>query len=338
MLSLTHETGLSAESITRLEAIRDRGEDIRAAARAPRTLAAYHNDWQQLQAWASTLGLLLPDPDHLTEPVPVSLLEAYLLDRSNPETPATVTPSTLTRHLAAVKWWHRSAGLVSPTDHPALADVIAGIRRTETTTTRRVRPVYLEDLTAMVESQPEGTKGLRDSAMLLLGWWGAFRRSEVAGLNLTDLTDDPQGLLVNLRQTKTDQTGAGRQVPLHYHPEPVCPVRGVRAWAAGLTDDGPLFRNVDRWGNTGSDRLSGQAIAMVVKASAARIGLDPAAFSGHSLRAGFVSECDRRGITTSAVRLVTGHQSDAMLSVYTRPTSLFDSSAGAYFDSQEVTA
>jgi len=78
--------------------------------------------------------------------------------------------------------------------------------------------------------------------------------------------------------------------------------------------------------------LTGRAVSRVVKQYAAAIGFDPAAYSGHSLRAGFVSECDRRGIGTSAVRLVTGHQSDAMLSVYTRPRSLFESSAGAFFD------
>ena len=118
-------------------------------------------------------------------------------------------------------------------------------------------------------------------------------------------------------------------MPLHYHDETYCPVRAVRAW---LPESGPLFRRVDRHGNINADRISGQTVAAVVKEGAERIGLDPAVYSGHSLRAGFVSECDRRGISTSAVRIVTGHQSDAMLSVYTRPRALFESSAGAYFN------
>ncbi len=98
-----------------------------------------------------------------------------------------------------------------------------------------------------------------------------------------------------------------------------------------LVDDGPVFRQLDRWGNIGGS-ITGQTVARVVKEYAETIGFDPSAYSGHSLRAGFVSECDRRGITSSAVRLVTGHQSDAMLNVYTRPRSLFEFSAGAFFD------
>ena len=139
---------------------------------------------------------------------------------------------------------------------------------------------------------------------------------------------------MNLKRSKTDQDATGRLVPLHYHDETVCPVRAVRQWVQAV-DSGALFRRVDRWGTILDSRISGQTVAMVVKESAARIGLDPDTFSGHSLRAGFVSECDRRGITTAAVRLVTGHQSDVMLSVYTRPRSLFDSSAGAFFDPVE---
>ena len=103
-------------------------------------------------------------------------------------------------------------------------------------------------------------------------------------------------MVVKLRRSKTDQEGKGRLVPAAYvHGEPaVCPVRAVRAWigAAGISE-GPLLRPVDRWGHPGSRRLSGEAIAVVVKERAATVGIDPARVSGHSLRAGFVSKCDR---------------------------------------------
>ncbi len=325
---------LSASTMERLEGISDRSETIRANSRSPRTIEAYLSDWCQLQRWGEGLGIAIPDSGSLIEPLPVGIVEGYLLDRSDPETPDTVTPATLGRHLAAIKYWHRKAFLVSPTDHPTLADIIAGIRRTEAVAPRRVKPVYLDDLAAMVSALPEGVKGVRDRAILLAGWWGAFRRSEMAALDVGDLTDDPQGVLVNLKRSKVDQTAEGRLVPLHYHDETVCPVRAVRTWLQAV-NAGALFRRVDRWGNVLNSRISGQTVAIVVKESVARIGLDPETFSGHSLRAGFVSECDRRGITTAAVRLVTGHQSDVMLSVYTRPRSLFDSSAGAFFNPAE---
>lgn len=100
----------------------------------------------------------------------------------------------------------------------------------------------------------------------------------------------------------------------------------------GEADGRPILRRVDRWGNIRGVGLTGQAISMIVREAVARVGLDPAGYSGHSLRAGFVSECDRRGISTTATRMVTGHASDAMLSVYARPRSLFDQSAGALFN------
>ena len=235
--------------------------------------------------------------------------------------------------LTAVRWWHHQAGLVSPTDHPILADTIAGIRRTEGTATRRAAPVYLDDLAAMCQTMSDDPKGIRDRALMCVGWWGAFRRSELVAIDTADITDDPKGIVVTLPRSKTDQEGKGRLVPLHYHDGPTGPVVTLRQWSK-LVDDGPVFRQLDRWGNIGGP-ITGRTVARVVKEYAEAVGLDPAAYSGHSLRAGFVSECDRRGITSSAVRLVTGHQSDAMLSVYTRPRSLFESSAGAFFTDDE---
>lgn len=154
------------------------------------------------------------------------------------------------------------------------------------------------------------------------------------------MEDHPEGLLVELTHSKTDQAGAGRTVPIHYRTDvTLCPVRAVRAWtvAAGIVD-GFLFRRVDRWGNVAETPISGETVATVVKECAERIGFNPADYSAHSLRAGFVSECDRRGIPTGAVRAVTGHKSEAMLSVYSRPAKTFADSAGAYFDNGDARA
>jgi hypothetical protein len=156
----------------------------------------------------------------------------------------------------------------------------------------------------------------------------------LVAITTADCADDPQGVVVTLPRSKTDQEGKGRQVPLHYHQGDTCPVVSLRRWSVAAASDkkGPVFRSVDRWGNVNGAGLDGRAVARIVKAYAVAVGLDPAAYSGHSLRAGFVSECDRRGIASSAVRVVTGHQTESMLSVYSRPRSLFESSAGAFFD------
>ena len=111
------------------------------------------------------------------------------------------------------------------------------------------------------------------------------------------------------------------------------PVRALRTWLtmAGI-DSGPIFRHVDRWGNLRSGSLSGSAASEVVKEAAEACGLDRGGYSAHSLRTGFVSECDRRHVPSAAVRTVTGHQTDAMLNSYSRPGQLFADFAGAYFE------
>jgi integrase len=244
-----------------------------------------------------------------------------------------LTSATLSRRLSAIRYRHHREGHPSPTDHPQIKELMSGIRRVRQDSRCQARPFYLEDLAAAVADLGESAKDTRDRALMLVGWWGAFRRSELVGIGKSDIEAHPAGVIVNLRRSKTDQEGRGRQVPLHYHEIGVCPVRALRAWSALLPDGGPaVFRRVDRWGNVPSGRLAAGAVSQVVKMAAERIGLDPGGYSAHSLRAGFVSECDRRGILSSAVRLVTGHATDAMLSTYTRPRSLFKSSAGAFFD------
>jgi integrase len=296
------------------------------ASRASSTLAGYRSDLQTFGRWA--------DAHHLDAGLPVApgIVASFLAEQAQ-----LVCSGTLARRCSSIRWAHEQAGHASPTAHPLVKRTMAGIRRTRQDGKRQARPVYLDDLAAMVEGLGDSPKDLRDRAALSVGWWGAFRRSELVGLRWSDVADHPQGMTARLGHSKTDQTGKGRLVPLHYHAVPVCPVRALRAWRtiATMPDGGAdgelILRRVDRWGHVHSDGLAGQAVSLIVKEAAARVGLDPAGYSGHSLRAGFVSECDRRGIATSAVRLVTGHASDVMLATYTRPRSLFDASAGAMF-------
>jgi integrase len=149
----------------------------------------------------------------------------------------------------------------------------------------------------MVRSVRPGLIGLRDRAMLLLGFAGAFRRSELVSLDISDLTLGAAGLEVTLRRSKTDQEGAGRKVGIPYGSVPeTCPVGAVRDWldAAGITR-GPVFREVPCRGPIGTERLSGLVVARVVKRAACATGLDATRFSGHSLRAGLATAWLRCG-------------------------------------------
>jgi len=298
----------------------DAGELV-AAARSESTIAGYADDWAKFGDWHRERGLgdPLPPVDHRA--VLLWLTDIHL----------EVKASTIARRLSGIRYAHHLAGVPSPTDHPQVRQALAGVRRIRQDRPRQARPLYLDDLTAAVETLGGSARERRDRALLLVGWWGAFRRSELVGIDAAHITDHPQGVAVELPKSKTDQEGAGRMVPLHYRQrEDLCPVRALREWANGTP--GPVFRRVDRWGNVRATRLGAAAVNVVVKEAAERVGLDPAHYSAHSLRAGFVSECDRRGIGSSAVRVVTGHQSDAMLATYTRPRSLFESSAGAMFE------
>jgi integrase len=176
-----------------------------------------------------------------------------------------------------------------------------------------------------------GLAGARDKALLLVGFAGAFRRSELVALEVTDLHFvPPQGVVIELRQSKTDQEGKGRCVAIPRAKGPVCPVKALERWLklSGIVT-GKLFRAVDRHGNVAARGLSPHTVSRMVKARVAEIGLDPAQYAGHSLRAGLVTSAAQAGVSTWKIRQQTGHKSDAMVSRYVRDERLFVDNAAA---------
>ena len=160
--------------------------------------------------------------------------------------------------------------------------------------------------------------------MLLIGFAGGLRRSELVGLNLTDLEFVREGLIITLRRSKTDQEGRGRRIGIPHARGRWCPVSEVQVWIeAAKIEEGSLFRSLRKGGTISDDRLSGEAVSVLIKRHVMLIGLDPAKFSGHSLRAGFVTSAARAGIATHLIRAQTGHASDATMSRYIREASLF---------------
>ncbi len=168
----------------------------------------------------------------------------------------------------------------------------------------------------------------RDRALLLLGFAGAFRRSELVGLNIGDVEFTDEGIVVHLRRSKTDQEGQGRKIGIPQLPHSdACPVRALRAWldAAGI-DSGPLFRPVAVGGRIQADRLSDRAVALVVKRSLPA-GREAGRFAGHSLRAGFVTSAACGGASVKAIMRQTGHRSLETVMRYMRDASLFRGNA-----------
>jgi site-specific recombinase XerD len=180
----------------------------------------------------------------------------------------------------------------------------------------------------MVATAPESLTGLRDRALLLLGFAGAFRRSELVALDVADIAENETGLLVRIRSSKTDQEGEGVTIAIA-RGDIACPVKALRVWldAAGI-ETGPIFRPIDKAGTVRPSRLTCRSVANFVKAYAARAGLDASAYSGHSLRSGFLTSAAGKGASIFKMMDVSRHKSVDTPRGYVRDAELFKDHAG----------
>jgi integrase len=224
---------------------------------------------------------------------------------------------------------HRLADLEPPTNSEHVRATLRGIRRAIGAAPARKAPVLADTVRAMALAAPDGLKGLRDRALLLLGFAGAFRRSELVALDVADLEETDEGLRVTIRRSKTDQEGHGQVIAI-IRGGSTCPVKAVKAWlqASGILE-GPLFRPVAKGGRLGITRLTDQSVCDLVKAYAERLGLNPGDFGAHSLRAGFLTSAARRGASVFKMRDVSRHKSMDVLQAYVRDADLFRDHAGA---------
>lgn len=326
-----------------LGVVRDRFDDEQSqalaryltASQSPNTVRAYRGDWLAWTAWCADEGrLALP-----ADPLDIAVYLAAAADTRRPDGRHAFAPTTLERKAAAIAAVHAANGLPSPTRSDVVRLTLRGIRRARRARPRRKRPILLHTLDELLAQLPAaGHPGeparRRDALLLLIGFAGALRRSELAALRVGDLhlgqdhtTGEPM-LLVHLPTTKTDPTGIHEhRVALPRGTSPhTCPVcayadwthlltahirnpHGLRTWIdqlpppnprihrchgytpdPDLSPDQPLFPAITRHGGLGATPISGRAVAELVKRYAARAGLDPDLFSGHSLRAGFATQ------------------------------------------------
>lgn len=301
-----------------------RADDYAAAARSPNTLRAYRFDLQDFFRYCRRRG-------DSALPASAATVAAYLAALADEGRKV----STLERRLAAISQAHLHAGYTSPSRDAHVRTVLKGIRRTHGTAPTVKAPIMVEDLRAMIAALPSHRRGVRDRALLLLGFAGAFRRSELVGITRTDIAFNRDGVIVTLRRSKTDQEGQGRRVAIPYGSFPqTCPVRALQDWlaTAGLNadtaDTGPVFRAVSPSGLI-RQPMTAQAVALIVKQAAKRAGLDPRRFAGHSLRAGLCTAAARAGASERAIMNQTGHRSSATLRRYIRDGNLFTDNAAA---------
>lgn len=278
------------------------------------TKRGYQNDIAQFGSWGGTI------------PASPETIAAYLAHLSN-----THKAATIVRRVTALSKAHEAIGASNPTKSEIVRATIRGIKRTIGTATREAKPVLREDLFQMLECMGDSIKDRRDKALLLLGFAGAFRRSELIGLDIADIEHVRQGMVVTLRRSKTDQIGAGYKLGVPFGRSRWCPVRHLADWLDhAKIEAGPIFRGINRHGHVADLRLSGEAVSIIVKEWAAAAGFNPDAYSGHSLRAGLATSAVIAGVSTLSIRRTTRHASDAMLARYVRVGDMFtDNAAGA---------
>ena len=304
-----------------LEYLTSQAREYIHAAKSDATLRAYRADWRHFEDWCRQKGLsaLPASPDTVT---------FYL-----GETAATHRPSTLARRLTSINKVHRAAGHPAPAvaEHLSVGETLKGIRRVHGTEQIGKHPLFTDDLRAMVESLPRGLIGIRDRALLLVGFAGAFRRSELAAIGVEDVQETKEGILVRIPRSKTDPEAKGREAALPYGSTPeTCPVRACRDWmAAARLKSGPLFRRIDRHGHINERALHKDSIGAIVKRAAHAAGLDPKIYAGHSLRAGFCTQAYMNGAREFDIMRQTGHRSPDTLRKYIRGRGLFRDNAAA---------
>lgn len=236
--------------------------------------------------------------------------------------------ATLQRRLISIHREHTDRGLKSPVMDRLVKRTMQGIRRTFGVKQRRVTALMKDDLLEMMVhlDRQMPMRAARDKALILVGFAGAFRRSELVRLQYEDMTHyDCEGIELSIRRSKTDQEGAGRTVFIPYARGGRCPVEVLKNWLtlAGI-NSGPIFRPINRYDKVmGHKALTPQSVALVVKAAVRLKASEEATKSvaGHSLRAGYCTEAATVGLQPYQIREQTGHRSDATLARYIRPVA-----------------
>ena len=279
-----------------------------AAAQSSATTRSYDTDVRHFQQNGGTV------------PATAAMVAEYIANFAG-----VLAVATLQHRLIAIHRAHIDADLPSPIMDNLVKRTMQGIRRTLGIKQRRVTALVKDDLVELMVhiDQQMPMQAARNKALLLVGFAGAFRRSELVALQCEDMTRHDSGLELIIRWSKTDQAGAGRTVFIPYARGNRCPVKALLIWLElARIDTGPLFRPINRYDQiVGNKGLTAQSVALIVKASVRMMSGDEAAkmVAGHSLRAGFATQAAMVGLQPYQIREQTGHRSDVTLARYIRP-------------------
>lgn len=306
-------TAASADNLA-IDHLIERARAYAEAAVPPNTLRAYAASWRSFTDFCAGRGIAaLP-----AAPQTVAL---YVTQRSEQ-----CAISTIRLNLAAIASKHAENGLESPCTHEVVRRILRGMARTKGTATRRKDAITIDPLRAMLlEIRGDGLKATRDRALLLLGFAAALRRSELAAIDVSHVAFCKEGLRLTIPRSKTDQAGESVEIAVPHVPNrSLCAVRALKAWleASGIVV-GPIFRSFSLQREMLDHAVDGRAVANLIQSLARKAHL-AGDFSGHSLRAGFVTAAAQAKCSLDAIARTTRHKSLSVLMSYVRPAQAFD--------------
>ena len=277
--------------------------------KSPNTLRAYQADFNDFSAFCTKNGLSsMP-----TEPKILSIYLTHLASTSK--------FSTLKRRIASISVIHRLKGHYLDTKHPIIMENLHGIRRVKGTNQKAKKPILINDLKAIINSideinQPEKKK-IRDKAIILIGFSGGFRRSELVNIYYEDIEFVNEGVKLFVKRSKTDQSGEGLIKAIPYFDNKLfCPVTKLKDWIDfSKIKSGKIFD------------ISDKSVALIIKKYASLSGLDANRYGGHSLRSGFATSTAESGAEERNIMAMTGHKTTQMVRRYIQEANLFKNNA-----------
>ena len=291
------------------------------SAKSANTLRAYKSDFKDFDIFCIKHGFKsLP-----TEPKVVSLYLTYLSNNSK--------ISTMRRRLVSIGMVHKLKELYFDTKHPIIIENLMGIRRSKGSFQKGKRPILLDHLKSLInfidQQKIKNLVKLRDKSILLIGFCGGFRRSELVSINYEDLDFVSEGLKIRVNKSKTDQFGEGMIKGLPYFENEVyCPVVNLKKWLdKSKIKTGSIFRRFLKGSVLSNKRLSDQTIALLIKKYCSLIGTDNTDFSAHSLRAGFATVTAGAGADERNIMNMTGHKTTQMVRRYIKEANIFKNNA-----------
>ncbi|MBM7423981.1 MULTISPECIES: tyrosine-type recombinase/integrase [Gammaproteobacteria] len=285
------------------------------AATSDNTRKAYRSAIRQFEKWG---GRLPSDRDTVVH---------YLLARAK-----SLNPRTLDLHLTAISQWHHYQGLIDPVSDPLVRKTMEGVRRTQGQPKRKAKALRLEHIAQMVNhlrQLPDTKKKQRDIALVLTGFFGAFRRSELVAIQIGDLVWEPEGLLIKLPRSKTDQQATGLVRALPFGAPGCCPATAMRNWIESVEiNEGPIFRPINRWDKVQPKALNSGAINELLKTLGNACQFDFVSdLSSHSFRRGLSTSAARERVDFELIKKQGGWKSDATVWEYIEEGQQFNNNA-----------